>query len=207
MSPAPSSSPNPETSKRSLKDGDVAKALARTSFTCSGSLTIDPDWEQKQGSFDVLIHPPSAPPVTLRWDGGKVQFPVQDDDKTANLDQLIKDGAPATFGHHGNDVLDESYRKAIKLDRAQFSSNFHPHDHGILDAISQTLLPTIAKTKSDTEDMSFVQEHWGLVAELYKLNIYSAPSGHFKAHVDTPRGPRQWGSLVVCLPVSHNGTL
>ena len=35
--------------------------------------------------------------------------------------------------------------------------------------------------------------------------IYSAPSGKFHAHVDTPRGPQQFGSLVVCLPHAHEG--
>jgi hypothetical protein len=42
---------------------------------------------------------------------------------------------------------------------------------------------------------------------LYKLNVYSAPSGFFKAHVDTPRGETQYGSLVVSLPVDHEGRL
>ncbi|KAI3556421.1 oxidoreductase [Colletotrichum abscissum] len=42
-------------------------------------------------------------------------------------------------------------------------------------------------------------------AELYNMNIYSGPSGKFKAHVDTPRSPYQIGSLVVCLPMKHEG--
>lgn len=120
-------------------------------FSCSGSLKVNPDWEKEQGSFDFLLKPPSAPPVTIRWDDdgcvGKIQLPLQAHE-TPKLDQLIKRGAPATFGHHGHDVLDESYRKATKLDSSQFSSNFHPHDHGILDAISQTLLPTVTGLKS-----------------------------------------------------------
>lgn len=37
------------------------------------------------------------------------------------------------------------------------------------------------------------------------IQFYSAPSGKFKAHVDTPRSPDQFGSLVVCLPLSHKG--
>ena len=41
--------------------------------------------------------------------------------------------------------------------------------------------------------------------ELYKLNIYSGPRGKFHAHVDTPRSPTQFGSLVVCLPYPHSG--
>lgn len=188
------------------QENPLAKALQGISFSCSGSLRVDPEWEGKQGDFDFLLNPPSTPPVTIRWDDdgriGKIQLPLQGDE-TPKLDQLIKYGAPATFGHLGNDVLDESYRKATKLDSSQFSSNFHPHDHGILDAISQTLFPTVAGLIPAIK--TFHREHWGLVAELYKLNIYSAPSGRFKAHVDTPRGPRQWGSLVVCLPVSHEG--
>jgi hypothetical protein len=35
--------------------------------------------------------------------------------------------------------------------------------------------------------------------------IYSGPGGKFKAHVDTPRGATQFGSLVVCLPHSFTG--
>ena len=42
-------------------------------------------------------------------------------------------------------------------------------------------------------------------AELYKLNIYSGPGGHFKSHVDTPRSSEMFGSLVVCLPTQFTG--
>ena len=35
--------------------------------------------------------------------------------------------------------------------------------------------------------------------------MYTGPSGHFRAHVDTPRSRSQIGSLVVCLPVRHEG--
>jgi len=35
--------------------------------------------------------------------------------------------------------------------------------------------------------------------------IYSAPSGFFKSHVDTPRSEAQFGSLVVSLPCHHEG--
>ena len=45
----------------------------------------------------------------------------------------------------------------------------------------------------------------GIRAELYKLNVYSGPSGLFRPHVDTPRSEVQIGSLVVCLPVPFDG--
>jgi hypothetical protein len=35
--------------------------------------------------------------------------------------------------------------------------------------------------------------------------LYSGPSGKFKAHVDTPRSPDQFGSLVICFPLEHHG--
>ena len=35
--------------------------------------------------------------------------------------------------------------------------------------------------------------------------MYSAPSGKFLPHVDTPRGATQFGTLVVCLPYRHQG--
>jgi hypothetical protein len=41
-------------------------------------------------------------------------------------------------------------------------------------------------------------------AELYKLNIYG-PGDFFKSHVDTPRGPDMFGSLVICLPTDFTG--
>jgi len=44
-----------------------------------------------------------------------------------------------------------------------------------------------------------------LQSELYKLNIYGAPGGHFKAHVDTPRSEQMFGSPVVCLPTCFSG--
>lgn len=101
----------------------------------------------------------------------------------------------------GKDVLDENYRKAGKLDNSQFSMNWHPADYGVLDAIAQTLL-----TETGVEEGGDGRrEHWGVRAELYKLNVYSAPSGRFQKHVDTPRGATQFGSLVVCLPVAHQG--
>lgn len=37
------------------------------------------------------------------------------------------------------------------------------------------------------------------------MKVYSGPSGKFRPHVDTPRSPFQFGSLVVCLPVEHTG--
>ncbi|KAL8713129.1 MAG: hypothetical protein Q9220_002650 [cf. Caloplaca sp. 1 TL-2023] len=146
--------------------------------------------------------------VTLRWDVDdqlqqhKITFPLAKTETTLQqtLTELVQRCQPATFGLGDRDVLDEKYRKAGKLDNTAFSTDFHPHDFGIVDAVQQILMPsTLAKAGEANVDS------YGVRAELYKLNIYSAPSGKFLSHVDTPRGHTQFGSLVVCLPCAHEG--
>lgn len=88
---------------------------------------------------------------------------------TTSIEGLLKACAPATFGKKGDEVLDESYRKAVKLDSNQFSTSFNPYEVGIIDANSQSLLPGIAEPFSDRE--SKYEEHLGVIAELYKLNV------------------------------------
>ncbi|KAF2649770.1 hypothetical protein K491DRAFT_683553 [Lophiostoma macrostomum CBS 122681] len=146
----------------------------------------------------------SSSPVALRWDSPEVSsgiskliFPVDafNDEHKAGLIKLVQDCQPASFGYKGEDIIDESYRKATKLDSSAFSSDFCPYKLGIIDTIAQVLLPN-ANSRLGTS---------GVKAELYKLNIYGAPSGLFKAHVDTPRSGTQFGSLVVSLPCHHKG--
>ncbi|EMC97740.1 hypothetical protein BAUCODRAFT_122166 [Baudoinia panamericana UAMH 10762] len=135
--------------------------------------------------------------VTIRWgqhgEGRVVTLPCRpsvsgSSEGTAALPQLIADCTPATFGHDGKDVYDPSYRLAGAMSAQDFTTDFCPYETGIIDMITQILM------------------RWrGLRAELYKLNVYSGPSGMFKSHVDTPRGEKQVGSLVVCLPVAFQG--
>ena len=180
--------------------------VLKANFACGGSLQVMHDYEVPS-DFPTVSGRLHAPPIAIRWDGQagrKITFPVGDlTHGQSSIDELMADCVPATFGHKGKDILDSSYRHASKLDNTQFSTNFHPHDYGILSAIAQILLPGIAR--SDLGGQNKAMEHFGVAAELYKLNIYSGPSGKFMAHVDTPRGPRQFGSLVVCLPFSHQG--
>ncbi|KAH6618222.1 hypothetical protein B0J18DRAFT_436860 [Chaetomium sp. MPI-SDFR-AT-0129] len=145
----------------------------------------------------------SCLPIDLRWDSEesyllssetKLTLPLEPKTEK-NLGQLIKDMTPATFGRGGEHVYDESYRKASKLDPSHFASTFNPYELGIVDTIAQTLLPSLRHSEQTR----------AVKAELYKMNIYSGPSAKFKAHVDTPRSPSQFGSLVVCLPLEHQG--
>ncbi|TGO13033.1 hypothetical protein BTUL_0078g00420 [Botrytis tulipae] len=188
-----------------VKAVDISESA---NYCCGGSIPIaapeDSSSNQKEpteGNPDLTLlisrqnfdqsFQQQVPPIVLRWDS-----------KPGNsMEALLQTCVPASFGLGGKNVLDETYRKAGKLDRSQFSIDFHPHDYGILDVITQTLLQDV----SQTDFLRNRGDHRGVLAELYKLNIYSGPSGRFKAHVDTPRGTRQFGSLVVCLPYSHQG--
>ncbi|KAF8073371.1 hypothetical protein FPV67DRAFT_1477514 [Lyophyllum atratum] len=108
-----------------------------------------------------------------------------------DLKTLASACEPATFGRDQEDVLDESYRKAGKMDSESFSTKFNVDKLGIVDRIRGQLL--------DGADEEKV-----VSAELYKLNVYGKGS-FFKAHKDTPRGDTMFGSLVVVFPTPHEG--
>lgn len=112
-------------------------------------------------------HPMRCDPVTLRWDsisgnGCKVILPYPDTDKPS-FEQLVKDCEPASFGRDGESVLDETYRKAGKLDSNAFSCDFSPYSVGIIDTTAQALVPNLAQRTNQSN---------GLRAELYKLNVW-----------------------------------
>ncbi|KAJ7675293.1 hypothetical protein B0H17DRAFT_946090 [Mycena rosella] len=111
----------------------------------------------------------------------------------ACLAELAAACEPASFGVNQKDVLDESYRKAGKMDLTRFAARLDVVASGIIDAISPDIL--------DEED---AEGEKVLRAEMYKLNVYG-PGSFFKAHKDTPRGESMIGSLVVVLPTAHKG--
>lgn len=96
---------------------------------------------------------------------------------------------PATFGLNQQDVLDESYRKAGKLDAGKFAWLFNLCD--FTSQLAAGLFPWSSLDK-------------GIRFEPYKLNVYGEGS-FFKAHQDTPRGADMFGSLVCLLPIAHEG--
>ena len=228
-----------------------AASQSRAPFCCAGHVPITKQSPFELIKDDVLDRQLTSTPVVIRWDCedgktcGKLTLPIVQEKKPgpgrprkkqrtasdsidtgdhATVEDLLDNCAPASFGKDGEDILDESYRKAVKLDSDQFSTNFNPYEYGIIGAIAQTLLPGIAKPIADKARKYTFVESLGVIAELYKLNVeatpkpryqshadhktsqvYSAPSGKFKPHVDTPRGATQFGTLVVCLPYHHTG--
>ncbi|TFK31127.1 hypothetical protein BDQ12DRAFT_619515 [Crucibulum laeve] len=109
----------------------------------------------------------------------------------AQLQALEQACEPATFGVNQKDVLDESYRKASKLDTSNFSTNLDLSATQLIDQIRKDLLEDYGGER-------------GVIAELYKLNVYG-PGSFFKAHKDTPRSGKMFGSLVVVFPTAHEG--
>ena len=112
----------------------------------------------------ALSNPSETSHIVIRWDSGntnhcrKVSLPVveNDADSQAAFAKLLEDSEPATYGVGSEAVLDETYRKAGKMNAARFSTNFNPYEHGVIDAIAQAL------THGD---------HRGIRAELYNLNV------------------------------------
>ncbi|XP_055334293.1 uncharacterized protein LOC129585582 [Paramacrobiotus metropolitanus] len=109
----------------------------------------------------------------------------------AELEHLARACTAATFGINQQDVYDETYRKAGKMDVEEFASKFDLERSGILTHIKDGLLDHTNYGRP---------VDW----ELHKLNVYGS-GGFFKAHKDTPRGAYMFGSLVVVFPTKHTG--
>jgi hypothetical protein len=107
-------------------------------------------------------------------------------------------------------VLDESYRKAGKMDSKSFSLMLDPFHTDLIKIIRGYLLEGTHSTE-------------GIKTELYKLNVYGThlsiifihiphilcccpgKGSFFKPHVDTPRSEKMFGSLVIVFPTAHEG--
>ncbi|KAI0710815.1 hypothetical protein C8Q76DRAFT_72977 [Earliella scabrosa] len=112
-------------------------------------------------------------------------------DHVQALDELERACEAATFGRNQETVLDESYRRAGKMDVENFVSALDVEKCGLLDVVRAGLL-------------TGKQEDKPVRTELYKLNVYGKDA-FFKAHKDTPRGTDVFGSLVIIFPTPHEG--
>ncbi|CAA7266086.1 unnamed protein product [Cyclocybe aegerita] len=152
---------------------DAVKGIQRVSY-CTGAIPLDAD-------TSTIFYRTDGKPYYI--DFAKAS--------SEDLKVLAESCQPATFGVNKQDVFDETYRKAGKMDAANFATQFHPSACGVVDAIRDAMLPA-----QDTDR--------GIKIEMYKLNVYG-PGAFFKAHVDTPRSDTMFGSLVVVLPTVHEG--
>lgn len=139
----------------SLSDA-LADQADKTVFAVGGKINVHSLMNLSSGGSEKS-------PIVFRWDTGehscrKASFPVIDDDATSHaaFAKLLSDSEPATYGVGAKAVLDETYRKAGKMNAARFSTNFNPYEHGVIDVITQALLNS---------------NNRGVRAELYNLNV------------------------------------
>ena len=108
----------------------------------------------------------------------------------ADVQQLLRVCSVASFAIGVEHKGDGNYHYAFELQPNQFTTSFQLCNTSILSEIRKLMMPDMCGS---------------IQAELYKLNIYSGPGGHFKVHVDTPQSGQMFGSLVVCLPTQFSG--
>ncbi len=127
-------------------------------YACGGRIPIATGPIESEGdappSPSSAEPPRQSDPITIRWGVGdlsltdespcrKVTLPVTEQADRDALNAMIRDCQPATFGLDGEDVYDETYRKALKMNTDAFCSTFDPYSLGIVDSIAQMLLPSV----------------------------------------------------------------
>ncbi|GAQ39186.1 hypothetical protein AtubIFM56815_007646 [Aspergillus tubingensis] len=187
----------PESDYSSLRELIKGSSL---SFSCSGSIPITTDTSVTENGHV----PTKSQPVKFFWTSRDsvphlLVLPIcEKDDVDASdagaLQQLISDCAPASLGRPGKRILDPTFCKAGTLKPAHFATTFHPVDLGILDEIAKQLLPSF--------DVGASRK---LIADLWRLDVYSSPDGFIKKHINIPYLDNQFGLLVVCLPSQFTG--
>ncbi|KAJ7488395.1 hypothetical protein FB451DRAFT_1025219, partial [Mycena latifolia] len=113
-----------------------------------------------------------------------------------DLAELLAACQKATFGVDQKVVLDETYRKAGKMDLNKFAAR--------LDVVASGLLAAMTPYILQGQDLEVDK---ALMAEMYKLNVYgtSVLARFFKAHKDSPRAvDNMIGSLVIIFPAPHS---
>jgi hypothetical protein len=114
----------------------LATHARSSTFVCGGSVP----------SEDIY----DPPPVQVRYGSnglGSILNLPGSQPSSKEFKNLLKVSLPATFARAGEEVLDEDYRKAGKLDRGNFTTDFCPYAAGIADTLTQMLLPQTVQSK------------------------------------------------------------
>ncbi|EAU84544.1 hypothetical protein CC1G_00063 [Coprinopsis cinerea okayama7 len=146
---------------------------------CSGTYNLEP------GKARLFYSNKSGDKV------GFIDFASPNGVDNTQLEDLVSVCEPAKFGRGNEDVLDESYRKAWKLDASRFATQLDIASSGILSTVREALL-------------QYGNSRHTLEAHLDKMNVYG-PGSFFKPHVDTPRDRDMLATLVIVLPTEHEG--
>lgn len=127
--------------------GTVLFKVAVTDAT--GFLSNEP--AQQESDAASVSKADTAKPTSVVVDDVQIRFGPTGEGFTVNFnndgpspddfEHLLKACLPASFGRAGEAVVDEEYRKAGKLDRSQFATTFCPYEAGIVDVVTQLLVP------------------------------------------------------------------
>ncbi|KAN0098925.1 hypothetical protein V8E51_014588 [Hyaloscypha variabilis] len=130
--------------------------------------------------------------LILRWDDleGKmtrrIVFPFNDTQPFSNFDSHIE-------------TLAKRCETVGSLEESLFSINFDPHSYGIIDVITQVLVPGF-----EAELLKRVPERRGVRAKLLSLQVRSA-RGTVCKPLPKNKTAQYFGKLIVCLPYAHKG--
>jgi len=136
-----------------------------------------------------------------------VRFPPSSPD---DVNPLLDACKQASFGRGDEEVIDPSYRRALVLHASSFAiapaSAIDAHKLGILSKVRETLLGGTGASAADLDEHAKENsvKDTRVIAQLDKLNVYSA-GDFFKGHIDTPRSTNMFGTLLINLPVAHEG--
>lgn len=128
----------------------VDKLARSTTFACGGNVPF-----KVANETDVVPDKDEAVqaginPIQIRFgesgEGITVYFP-EGTNASKQLQELIAACQPASFGRGGEAILDENYRRAVKLDTEDFATTFCPYEACIIDVVAQLLLPQIKHDK------------------------------------------------------------
>lgn len=132
----------------------LGEADNESTFACGGHIpivlgpTTTSGNEKSDVESQIFNQVIMVKPVTIRYgapgQGQTLRLPTQTIKDPAFLN-LVSTCEPATFGREGRDVYDEQYRKATKLDTSEFCTDFCPHETGIIDLVSQLLMPSVKR--------------------------------------------------------------
>ncbi|RMX82586.1 hypothetical protein D0868_15797, partial [Hortaea werneckii] len=155
----------------------LQKGSRKATFTCAGSLPINLN-PQTTTSGDLTPRTNlklqeqslTTKPISIRWGahgvGKTLSLPLQQTPSDeGRLQDLIAACHPATFGRAGHDIFDPSYRLAGALAPADFMTGFRPYETGILDIVTQMLLPPIVGDLEPREQVSDEGRRLGLTDE------------------------------------------
>ena len=173
---------------QSLKPLQAALAAARSPFHTFGDIPVTEPFK-----------------IVLSGNAPDVSFPLALPVDSA-LAPLLEACQQASFGRGNQDVLDPTYRRALVLHAKDFGlapgSAVDPLVLGIIPAIEAALFGDDFGLGVSSSVLGVTRRR--VVPKIDKLNVYSE-GDFFKSHVDTPRAPNMFGTLLINFPVEHVG--